>query len=47
VGASCLYEGDICFEQNVGANKKYFDRHFAWLKYFTYPLVTELAPNYK
>jgi hypothetical protein len=25
----------------------YFDRHFAWLKYFTYHLVRELAPNYK
>jgi hypothetical protein len=27
----------------------YFDRHFAWLKYFTYHflLVSILAPNYK
>jgi hypothetical protein len=27
----------------------YFDRHFAWLKYFTYPLllVPVLALNYK
>jgi hypothetical protein len=25
----------------------YIDRHFAWLKYFTYHLVPVLAPNYK
>jgi hypothetical protein len=25
----------------------YFDRHFAWLKYFTYHLIPVLAPNYK
>jgi hypothetical protein len=24
-----------------------FNRHFAWLKYFTYHLVLVLAPNYK
>jgi hypothetical protein len=24
----------------------YFDRHIAWLKDFTYPLVPALAPNY-
>jgi hypothetical protein len=24
-----------------------FGRHFAWLKYFTHPLVPVLAPNYK
>jgi hypothetical protein len=32
----------------MGASKKniYFDRHFAWLTYFTYDLVPVLAPNY-
>jgi hypothetical protein len=25
----------------------YFDRHFAWLKYFSYRLVPVLAPNFK
>jgi hypothetical protein len=25
----------------------YFDRQFAWLKYFTYHLVPVLAPSYK
>jgi hypothetical protein len=25
----------------------YFGRHFAWLKYFIYRLVSVLAPNYK
>jgi hypothetical protein len=25
----------------------YFDRHFAWFKYFTYQLVPALASNYK
>jgi hypothetical protein len=25
----------------------YFGRHFAWLRYFTYHLVTVLVPNYK
>jgi hypothetical protein len=25
----------------------YFDSHFAWLKYFTYHLVSVLDPNYK
>jgi hypothetical protein len=28
-------------------DKIYFDRHFAWLKYFTYHLVPILAPNCK
>jgi hypothetical protein len=27
-------------------DKTYFDNYFAWLKYFTYQLVTVLAPNY-
>jgi hypothetical protein len=27
-------------------HKVYIDRHFAWLKYFTYCLVPVLAPNY-
>jgi hypothetical protein len=27
--------------------KTYFDRHFAWLKYFTYHLQPVLALNYK
>jgi hypothetical protein len=47
-GASCLYKGHIYFERNMDARKRvYFDRHFAWLKYFTYHLVPALAPNYK
>jgi hypothetical protein len=25
----------------------YFDRHIAWFKDFTYPLVPALAPNYE
>jgi hypothetical protein len=24
-----------------------YDKHFAWLKYFTYRLVSILTPNYK
>jgi hypothetical protein len=27
--------------------KIYFERHFTWLKHFTYRLVPVLAPNYK
>jgi hypothetical protein len=27
--------------------KIHYDRHFAWLKYFTNRLVPVLAPNYK
>jgi hypothetical protein len=47
-GASCLYEGHIYFERNMGARQKvYFDRHFAWLKYFTFLLVPVLALNHK
>jgi hypothetical protein len=38
--ASCLYKGHIYFERNMDARQNiYFDRHFAWLKYFTYRLV--------
>jgi hypothetical protein len=42
--------GGFYFERNMGARKNmFFDRHFAWLKYFTYRflLVSILAPNYK
>jgi hypothetical protein len=47
-GASCLYEGHICFERNMETRQNmYFGRHFAWLKYFIYQLVPEMAPNYK
>jgi hypothetical protein len=47
-GASCLYEGHIYLGRNMSATENiYFGRHFAWLKYFTYRLVTVLAPNYK
>jgi hypothetical protein len=46
-GAS-LYEGHLYFERNMGARwNMYFNRHFAWLKYFTYRSVPVLAPNYK
>jgi hypothetical protein len=46
--SSCLYEGHIYFEQNMGARQNiYFGMHFAWLKYFTHRLVQILAPNYK
>jgi hypothetical protein len=27
--------------------KKYFDRLFAWLKYYIYHLISILAPKYK
>jgi hypothetical protein len=38
----------IYFEWNMGARWNiYFDRHFGWLKYFTYRLGPVLAPNYK
>jgi hypothetical protein len=30
---SCLYEGHINFERNMGERKKYVGSHFAWLKY--------------
>jgi hypothetical protein len=33
-GASCVYEGHIYFERNMGARRNiYFCRHFAWYKY--------------
>jgi hypothetical protein len=46
-GESFLCEGHIYFERNVDSKLNiYFDIQFAWLKYFTYQLVTVLAPNY-
>jgi hypothetical protein len=42
---------DISILNEIWAQSKicifYFDRHFAWLKYFSYHLVPVLAPNYK
>jgi hypothetical protein len=45
-GASCLFEGYIYFERNLGSGLNMYGRHFAWLKYFTYRLVPVLAPKY-
>jgi hypothetical protein len=38
---------DIFILKEIKAQDKYFCRHFAWLKYFTYHLAPVLAQNYK
>jgi hypothetical protein len=43
-GSSCLYEGHVSFEWNMGARYNiHFGTHFAWLTWFTYYLVLVLA----
>jgi hypothetical protein len=47
-GGSYMYEGHICFERSTGVTYNICSgRHFAWLTYFTYYLVSVLAANYK
>jgi hypothetical protein len=39
------YIRDIYTLNEIWVQGTYFDRHFAWLKYFTYNLVPVLAPK--
>jgi hypothetical protein len=50
-GGRVVYKRDVYILNEIWAQNKivYYGRHFAWLKYFIYQLVSVglLAPNYK
>jgi hypothetical protein len=43
-GGSCLYEGHICFERNMGARQNiYFGRHFCLAEIQVSPAIVRLT----